>query len=479
MPQTPNHGINVPNKGDKDWHKPLNENFRKLDERVEVRDTDGNKGNYNAPVGAKFQAKDTGRIYEGDGGNWEAILALYRYSEPSSSGAAGNLVAGHPANTLGNQVSGATISGGGGDGSSASPNEVTGDFGSIGGGHRNKVGEGGTVGGGVNNEVTGSNGTIAGGRQQRVSGLRAFVGGGELNAAGDTYATISGGSANQASGTAATICGGTNQNVSGNYGTISGGRFNEVQTTGGTIGGGERNKVQREFATVAGGKQNVAGGDDSTVGGGSSNKASSLASTVPGGESNEAGGQYSFAAGRKATARGRGSFAWGDSSSTGVTAAADSFVVQAGGGATIYSASDLSAGARLPGGSGSWSSLSARAAKSDVEPVDPRDALEGVRDLEIATWNYDGQDDSVRHMGPMAEDFHDEFGLGGDRERIANVDADGVAFAAIQGLAKELDAKEDRIQELEREKEELRDRLDAVEERVRGFEERSISAVND
>lgn len=83
--------------------------------------------------------------------------------------------------------------------------------------------------------------------------------------------------------------------------------------------------------------------------------------------------------------------------------------------------------------------LSARDAKEAVEPIDPLDVLAGVRELDVATWRYASEDDSVRHMGPMAAAFADEFGLGADGDRIAAVDADGVALGAIQGLARRLD----------------------------------------
>lgn len=111
-------------------------------------------------------------------------------------------------------------------------------------------------------------------------------------------------------------------------------------------------------------------------------------------------------------------------------------------------------------------SRSAREAKANVEPVDPAAALEGVRELAIATWNYESQDPSVRHMGPMADDFYEEFGLGADRERIATVDADGVAFAALQALADEVDAAAERIEALESENAALRERLSALEGRL-------------
>ena len=53
----------------------------------------------------------------------------------------------------------------------------------------------------------------------------------------------------------------------------------------------------------------------------------------------------------------------------------------------------------------------------------------------------------VRHLGPMAQDFHSAFGLDGkDDKHISVVDEGGVALAAIQGLnekLKEKDAQKD------------------------------------
>ncbi|MFC7229939.1 tail fiber domain-containing protein [Salinirubellus salinus] len=188
---------------------------------------------------------------------------------------------------------------------------------------------------------------------------------------------------------------------------------------------------------------------------------------MPGGSVNAANGDYAFAAGRKANAEGNGTFVWGDSSDNGVTATQDDeFKVQAGGGAVIFSSSDHSSGVNLRSGSGSWSAWSTRASKANVEAVDPETVLDGVESLDISTWNYRAQGAETRHMGPMAEEFAEAFGLGADDERISNVDADGVAFAAIQGLAERLDEREARVEELESENEELRDRLSALEARV-------------
>ena len=64
--------------------------------------------------------------------------------------------------------------------------------------------------------------------------------------------------------------------------------------------------------------------------------------------------------------------------------------------------------------------------------------------------------ESVRHMGPMAQDFHAAFGLGHDDKTISMLDAQGVALAAIQGLNA-------RVEEQRRELAELRERVTAAE----------------
>lgn len=124
----------------------------------------------------------------------------------------------------------------------------------------------------------------------------------------------------------------------------------------------------------------------------------------------------------------------------------------------------------------SFNTTSASAAKTDVEPVDPERALEGVRSLDVATWRFTDTDDG-RHMGPMAEEFHEAFELGDSDESIATVDADGVAFAAIQGLAaendrlrEELASTEGTVDALEAETEALREEVAALRASVAGME---------
>jgi hypothetical protein len=83
--------------------------------------------------------------------------------------------------------------------------------------------------------------------------------------------------------------------------------------------------------------------------------------------------------------------------------------------------------------------------------------------LPISTWQHVNEDTTIRHLGPMAQDFHAAFGLGANETSIGTIDADGVALAAIQGLHKLMQRKdvrigvlEERMQVQQRELDELR-----------------------
>jgi hypothetical protein len=119
-------------------------------------------------------------------------------------------------------------------------------------------------------------------------------------------------------------------------------------------------------------------------------------------------------------------------------------------------------------------SRSDRNAKENFEPVSPNEILDKVVGLPISTWNYKTAP-GFRHIGPMAQDFCAAFGRGTDDKHIANVDADGVALAAIQGLNQKLEGNsqnaaarhaeaDTRIRKLEAENEELRTRLAKLEQ---------------
>jgi len=280
------------------------------------------------------------------------------------------------------------------------------------------------------------------------------------------------------------VSGGGEQNLihtNADYSFVGGGSGNTVNQGFAVIGGGLNNQVgtSGQYATVSGGNSNVANGDSAAIGGGYSNTASGNYATVPGGSFNEASGDYSFAAGRQAYATGQGCFVWADSTNASVTCStANRTIFRSSGGFYIYTSGDLSAGAYLAAGSGSWSSVSDRDAKENFEPVDPQAVLEKVAQLPITTWNYKAQDDSIRHIGPMAQDFYAAFGVGEDDTHISTVDADGVALAAIQGLYRRNQALEEEVKTLRAENEALRGQLVDLEARVEALEQGRTSRTS-
>ena len=321
------------------------------------------------------------------------------------------------------------------------------------------------IGGGRSNEASALS-VVAGGDQNMAEGGSA-IGGGSRNRAMDT-STVAGGFANFAVGSSSTVGGGGFNAASALHATVAGGGLNYASTGASTVGGGYSNNAVGvpgdTGQTIAGGMYNRVSSSVSTIGGGTGNEASGLSATIPGGWSNTAEGDFSFAAGREAIAEHRGAFVWGDSTTTEKPSSApDEFNVYAGGGTRIFSSSDGSAGVQLAPGAGSWTSVSDRNAKENVETVDGREVLAQLASVPIATWNYKSQDASIRHMGPMAQDFYAAFGLGLGENSIDTIDPDGVALAAIQGLHA-------LVQEKDAENRELRATVATLSERLKRLE---------
>jgi hypothetical protein len=200
---------------------------------------------------------------------------------------------------------------------------------------------------------------------------------------------------------------------------------------------------------------------------------------IPGGFQNTAT-SYAFASGCRAWATNVGTFVWADSTETPFgSVTTNEFAIRATGGARFVTGLDTGgiavAGVSLAAGSGSWSTLSDRNAKQHVESADVQDILSRIATLPIQTWSYQSQNPSIRHIGPVAQDFFAAFQVGEDDRHISTVDADGVALAAIQGLNRkveaenaslrsELRAKETRITEFERRLERVESLLEPTQE---------------
>ena len=82
-------------------------------------------------------------------------------------------------------------------------------------------------------------------------------------------------------------------------------------------------------------------------------------------------------------------------------------------------------------------------------PVGLDDILARLVELPISVWTYGFDDPTVRHLGPMAQDFARAFGLGHNDRRIELVDANGVVMAACQALHRRVVDLEDRLAALE------------------------------
>ena len=113
--------------------------------------------------------------------------------------------------------------------------------------------------------------------------------------------------------------------------------------------------------------------------------------------------------------------------------------------------------------SGTLSEGSSRSIKRDFSAVDSLEVLNRVNELPLTSWNYKFDDPTIRHLGPVAEDFHAAFALGEDEKRLSSLDTSGVALAAIQGLSQLVDDKETAIAELQLVNAEMAERLDAIE----------------
>ena len=99
-----------------------------------------------------------------------------------------------------------------------------------------------------------------------------------------------------------------------------------------------------------------------------------------------------------------------------------------------------------------------RSIKRQIIPADEQAVLDAVSQMPISTWSYQTGDAKVRHLGPMAQDFHAAFGLGTTDVAYDPVDAHGVELTAIKAL-------NTRIRQLQSQNAQLEERLKKLETR--------------
>lgn len=99
---------------------------------------------------------------------------------------------------------------------------------------------------------------------------------------------------------------------------------------------------------------------------------------------------------------------------------------------------------------------SSRTMKTEITPVDSKEVLSKIKNIEVSEWRYKKAHKNDRHISPMAEDFYSLFKLGPDDKYINPNDLASVAIIA----AKELSSQTDILQE---ENKLLKERLTALE----------------
>ena len=385
-----------------------------------------------------------------------------------------SVIGGGTSNTIESFSASSTIAGGVGNSiQTNSPASV------VAGGSANSVsGTNSVIGGGSGNGNSANYATIAGGNLNFIAtnADQSAIGGGVSNSVQSlaTYSTIGGGYSNniQAASYGSFIGGGEGNSILANAGwsVLAGGNGNSIQTNASlsVIAGGYRNSIQSNafYSVIGGGAINViqTNATEAVVGGGGGNSilANGQYGTIPGGDSNTAT-NYAFAAGYNAQAIKSGAFVWSDGTGTAtISTAPNQFMARASGGVIFYSGTDTNSGVSLAAGSGTWSSLSDRNSKENLVSADPQEILAKVAALPVATWNYKSQAASIRHIGPMAQDFHAAFGVGEDERHITTVDEEGVALAAIKGLNQKLDEKNAQIQQLQETVAQLKEMVDKL-----------------
>ncbi|HEX8367910.1 MAG TPA: tail fiber domain-containing protein [Pyrinomonadaceae bacterium] len=185
---------------------------------------------------------------------------------------------------------------------------------------------------------------------------------------------------------------------------------------------------------------------------------------------------HSFALGKFATNNGfSGTFIWSDGSAT---ASADTFrntannevAFRATGGFRFRTNLGGTTGCNLPAGSGVFNCTSSRFTKENFLKVEGFDVLSRLRKIPVTSWNYISEGQQVRHIGPMAEDFFEQFQLGTGNTSIGVQDLAGVSIAAVKELDAQLQEKNAEIEKLKGEINLLKAKETEMEKRLQAIE---------
>jgi hypothetical protein len=413
-------------------------------------------------------------------------------------------IGGGLANLVGGRASHAAIGGG-------ATNTVLATNGCIVGGAGNSVGPGADhawIGGGLANSIASNAiaGGIAGGTLNRIgtgcvaavirggvsnvieeNGIHGVILGGLSNVVGDTEGLVLGGSGGKvvAGSTNSAVIGGRfNRIINSSRSYILGGEQNAVAAFGfrglrNYVCGGRFNVIEGlvtpifapQVCFIAGGANNYTLATSCTIAGGHNNRIEDTVtgtnrpyySFIIGGENNRVESHDCVVAGYNARALHENCFLWADFSSTNqfLSSTSNEVAFRCSGGVRFTTdGGGANQTVAWQPGDGSWTFTSDRNAKERFAPVDPVNIAHKLADLPMSAWNYIGY--PQRHIGPMAQDFHETFPWSGTETTLNSADLHGVTLAAIQGLQKKLAEQEEELQRLDT----LEQRMDAIRARL-------------
>lgn len=175
----------------------------------------------------------------------------------------------------------------------------------------------------------------------------------------------------------------------------------------------------------------------------------------------------------------QGTFIWSDgapqaSADTFRNTANNEFAARATGGFRFRTNLGGTTGCNLPAGSGVFNCTSSRYTKQNFLAVSGEDVLARLRNVPVTTWNYISEGAQSKHMGPMAEDFYQAFGLGTANTSIGVQDLAGVSLAAVKSLDERTALLQQRTMEVEKlrtEVQQLRDANATMEQRLAALEQ--------
>ena len=313
---------------------------------------------------------------------------------------------------------------------------------------------------GVENQAIGNSAVVIGGNSSVASGNGSGIFSGHYQTTSGTDSAVLGGIHNVASGNYAVILGGQNSTSSGNSSAVMGGSFNEVSGNHSLSLDGRNNTVTGDYSYSLGGIGNTVSGNGSYSFGDGLTVSGSYSAGFrldPAAAENTISADHVFSILGANVGIGTTS-PWADFSIAGLAGSSDPLLVistSTASGATstafiIDSNGKVGLGGletpahllSLIGGAYSdgttWENGSDRNAKENFTTLDVQEILNKINRLPITQWNFKSEA-GISHIGPVAQDFREIFGLGSSDRSISTVDPAGLALVGIQALSQRID----------------------------------------